>query len=74
MTTHHPRSWRAGCEETRTSGSGRGPSEKDPLLSGHLADGLPEQALGAAIFAGRLNGRSGVREAAAAARAASPGP
>jgi DNA-binding CsgD family transcriptional regulator len=32
------------------------------------------EALGAAIFAGRLGGRCGVREVAAAARAAPPGP
>ena len=43
-----------------------------------LDDGLAREtyleALGAAIFAGRLSGRCGVREAAEAARAASPGP
>ncbi len=32
------------------------------------------EALGAAIFAGRLGGHSGVRQAAEAARAAPPGP
>jgi len=32
------------------------------------------EALGAAVFAGRLGGRSGVREVATAARAAPPGP
>ncbi len=43
-----------------------------------LDDGLAREAylesLGAAIFAGRLSGRCGVREAAEAARAAPPGP
>jgi len=38
----HPRSshWRAGCSETGTSGSGRGPLEKG-LLRRFLASGLP---------------------------------
>jgi hypothetical protein len=38
----HPRNnhWKAGCGESRTSGLGRRPVEKDPN-HGHLATGLP---------------------------------
>ncbi len=42
-------------------------------LDGGLARETYLEALGAAIFAGRLSGRHGVREAAEAARAAPPG-
>jgi hypothetical protein len=40
----HPESHRrAGCSETGTSGSGRGPLEKEPHPCGNLASGLPVQ-------------------------------
>ncbi|GAB2961659.1 LuxR family transcriptional regulator [Streptomyces pseudoechinosporeus] len=45
----------------------------EPLDRG-LARETYLEALGAAVFAGRLSGRQGVREVAEAARAASPGP
>jgi hypothetical protein len=39
MTTHHSRSWRAGCEETRTSGSAGGGEE----TTGRKADTAPRR-------------------------------
>jgi len=37
MTTYHSRSWRAGCEETRTSGSAGGGEETTGRKAGHGA-------------------------------------
>ena len=38
--------WRAGCGETRTSGSGGRPGETDPEQFGHRAPGRPHKDTG----------------------------
>ena len=40
----HRRSWRAGCAETRTSGSGGGPGKRTHRKAGHRAPGRPHLA------------------------------